>query len=53
MASETAKLKERDEKYDEQVLDWRKSLGPRKKVDIFSSVYTCKTLFTVCRTVSD
>ncbi len=32
MDSETAKLKERDEKYNEQVLEWRRSLGPRKKV---------------------
>jgi phosphoribosyl 1,2-cyclic phosphodiesterase len=32
MDSETAKLKERDEKYTEQVQEWRGSLGPRKKV---------------------
>ena len=32
MDSETAKLKERDEKYAEQVQEWRGSLGPRKKV---------------------
>ena len=32
MDSETAKLKERDEKYNEQVAEWKKSLGPRKKV---------------------
>jgi hypothetical protein len=32
MDSETAKLKERDEKYTEQVQEWKGSLGPRKKV---------------------
>lgn len=45
MASETAKLKERDEKYDEQVLDWKKSLGPRKKVKIFLVLCTPLKLY--------
>lgn len=31
MESETAKLKERDVKYSEQAIEWRKQLGPRKK----------------------
>ena len=39
MDSETAKLKERDEKYNEQVIEWKKSLGPRKKVHVTSSTY--------------
>ena len=39
MDSETAKLKERDEKYNEQVIEWKKCLGPRKKVHVTFLTY--------------
>ena len=32
MESETAKLKERDEKHQSQLNAWKADLGPRKKV---------------------
>lgn len=45
MDSETAKLKERDEKYNEQVMEWRRSLGPRKKV--------CKVRYDFLRAITE